>query len=282
MDQVFHYYLIAIIARAAGFSLTDATIIANASQYVDDCTKQCLPENLQLYATANYQPWSENIDDILLHFHFLPGNYYGDAPLFHPLLVTPNSFLVNAALNHGIKSGDIIQIGIASHSYADSYAHANFIGMQNSINGRYVLLNKRLPIIGHLHFANLPDHLHTIWHDSRLEDTHVNNMEKFFHCLHNLYQKYCHINSVKTQCHFIQKLQDSIGSPVLRSLASPIEHDINLYQNFFLNEFYEYLPTYNCVALHQSLGWQHAFCIASQKQKTIVQPFITQRLSLIR
>ena len=39
MQKDFHYYCIAILARAAGFGKSDALNIAYASQYVDDSTE---------------------------------------------------------------------------------------------------------------------------------------------------------------------------------------------------------------------------------------------------
>ena len=39
MDFDFHYYAVAVLARAAGFTSADALTIAYASQYVDHATE---------------------------------------------------------------------------------------------------------------------------------------------------------------------------------------------------------------------------------------------------
>ena len=39
MQKDFHFYCIGVLARAAGFSIDDALIIAYASQYVDNSTE---------------------------------------------------------------------------------------------------------------------------------------------------------------------------------------------------------------------------------------------------
>ena len=39
MQTDFHFYCVAVLARAAGFSPDDALVLAYASQYVDDATE---------------------------------------------------------------------------------------------------------------------------------------------------------------------------------------------------------------------------------------------------
>ncbi|HDQ73194.1 MAG TPA: hypothetical protein ENN19_14045 [Chloroflexi bacterium] len=160
MQMDFHYYCIAVLARAAGFNKEDALVIAYASQYTDDATESELIhldtddgnlrfdpvrtayEGLDLLGALN---WSAQ-KRVYIPFHFLPPRH------FAPENSDTFSFVTRPAV--GALSGDqrslgemlleqaasealcnnrrrLCRIGIALHTIADTWAHQQFSGRWN-------------------------------------------------------------------------------------------------------------------------------------------------------
>lgn len=104
MNLDFHYYGTYVAARLAGYDLDSAQTIAHAAQYVDDSNKSMLSDSLGHPYISDFSPiptgqsmwdmvdkdifWSEEalneIADIWVPFHFLPGNY-GIEPSFNDI-----------------------------------------------------------------------------------------------------------------------------------------------------------------------------------------------------
>ena len=149
IQKDFHYDVIYVLAKWAGFDSNEAFKLAYASQYVDDANNT---GRIKFTNKASYTRTSSahetldilnNANDVENHntwlpFHFLPGNagYQKEqAPAmdFENLLVcTSNSYVARDMIKEVIttcnKENGIYRFGIALHTYADTWAHHGFIG----------------------------------------------------------------------------------------------------------------------------------------------------------
>lgn len=180
MNLEFHYYLVNFIARKAGFSDPDAHILAYASQFVDN---NILPyevdtarETYRTIATQNWGFWGVSTPrEVYIPFHFFPGDpdHVGAARLdgrTNPLNCTPDSPGAKQLLISALKSRDLYRVGIALHTYADTWAHQNFTGIREEWN----ICDERslIPPIGHAQVMSAPDLLTAEWVDPRLDPEH--------------------------------------------------------------------------------------------------------------
>lgn len=159
MQQDFHYYCIAVLARAAGFSPRDALIVAYASQYTDDATES-IPVTLvdnesglvfkfdpvrTQYTGLKANSWTIQ-KQVYIPFHFLPplplqypylGGYLDFVPRHTFDFVTrPNSPLARQLLREAAAEPNLrrrlCRIGVALHTYADTWAHQYFSGREST------------------------------------------------------------------------------------------------------------------------------------------------------
>lgn len=121
--------------------------------------------------THHFGFWDKRQElEVWLPFHFFPaaktaGSLRKDGRV-SPYAVAANSAPVKELLIEALKSRNLYRIGIALHTYADSWAHQNFIG-QNSIFNRVLSLSP-IPPVGHAHFGSTPDVWGFDWIDGRL------------------------------------------------------------------------------------------------------------------
>ncbi len=205
MDIEFHYYMTNIIARRAGFTKDEAYKIAYASQYVDD---NCYCFTVNSGQKDHYENFISQTMNILKPkhellriypiFHFMPGEpsamtaYRRDGKQ-HLLNTTPGNENANALLDHAFKSSEdlrLYQIGVATHTFVDTWAHQNFVGWYDEFN--FLDGDIIIPDIGHaeaMHNPDLPAHL---WKDKRLTYglSHVNNINRFMDAGKSLFNKY--------------------------------------------------------------------------------------------
>lgn len=192
MDIEFHYYINYIIALAAGFSNEDAYKIAYSAQLLDDNTTEytITLRNGKVYTNQISQTFNLMIPVSRLYrlyrrFHFLPG----DNP-HSPYQTTPNSRRAKSMMANAMESGCPYLIGIASHSYADTWSHQNFSGRFDKNNAVIGFPEILIPNIGHADFGEQPDIVGLIWHDSRY-DLQINNSLRFLEAAKHLYYFYC-------------------------------------------------------------------------------------------
>ena len=204
MDIEFHYWITGWIARTAGFKTDEAKIIAYASQYVDDndiCF--CIRDR---NGSKNYRNFISQTMNILKPkqelmriypiFHFAPGDPGAKSARrrdgrVHLLNTTPDSENANKIIDEALKvSGEsrLYRIGIASHSYVDTWAHQNFVGWYDDFNR---VGSKLLPYIGHAQAGYRPDRVAHFWTDKRLEDREISNRNRFLEAAMALFNKYC-------------------------------------------------------------------------------------------
>jgi hypothetical protein len=157
MQKDFHFYCIAVLARAAGFDRRSALTIAYASQYVDDSTEGD-PIHIQVGDTNftidpvrtsyNVLKPNQGLESlgwgaqkrVHIPFHFLPPKRFRanqpDLP-FSYVTEAHSSFselLLDAAAAETHPIRRLCRIGIALHTYADTWAHHGFSGRKGAEN----------------------------------------------------------------------------------------------------------------------------------------------------
>lgn len=158
MNIDFHHGVTYIAARLAGFSESDAEIVAHSAQYVDDAinTGEIRFDNGMMYARIAsahrmldyHNARALDSHRVWLPFHFLPGNGGLDAECSTPAgseldfakraMCRADSPLARDMLRGTILRRDrphaLHRLGIALHVYADTWAHQGFVGFMSVIN----------------------------------------------------------------------------------------------------------------------------------------------------
>jgi len=214
MDIHFHYAAIKALASHAGFSRTECQTIAYASQYVDDATAY-KPLALDKDPGVDGIRFEDKVFDpictahkdldymrsvfrrrahllVYVCFHFVPSlRGATDAPGFRR--VSKNGSLARRLVREavaGVKHASakeertmaLIRLGIALHSFADTWSHQGFSGYRDNDNNdisnlqirkrgghwRDVdlvseLMSYAMPNIGHAETGELPDLCPVTW-----------------------------------------------------------------------------------------------------------------------
>jgi len=210
MDIEFHYYMTYLIAARAGFGSAQAVIIAQSAQEVDD---NHIPIEVSAGTSSAYTSTLSQTMDILhpRHnkriypiFHFIPGDPDSPSAARHDgrkskWVTTPNSQLANAMIDSALKSGNLYRIGASAHAYADTWAHQNFLGIDDNFNempldraksimGRIEDL-ATIAMVGHALAEHKPDIPGLIWNDPRLANPVVENTPRFLDAAEHLFRK---------------------------------------------------------------------------------------------
>jgi hypothetical protein len=198
MNLEFHYYIIYILCKEAGFSETESQIISYSSQYVDNnlISRQIKTGNTmyETIPTQNYGWWDDYyVKNVYLPFHFFPGDtdYNGTRRKdrkTNRLNCSPGSSRVKKLLIAGLETRNLYRIGIALHTYADSWAHQNFSGVDEDWN--IVDRNSLIPHIGHAQALTKPDGFTGTWQDPRLIDgnSNISNSDRFLKAARMIYK----------------------------------------------------------------------------------------------
>ncbi|MFC1884546.1 DUF6765 family protein [Thermodesulfobacteriota bacterium] len=204
MDIEFHYYMTFLIAGKAGFGEEDTFSIAYASQYVDDndIIYEIHKDKAQYYRnyisqTMNIMKPKPKLFRIYPLFHFIPGDplskeAFRKDGVLHWLNTTPDSENAKIILDSALRSRNNYRIGIATHSYVDTWAHQNFIGYYNEFNSMSGVLQRIAPNIGHADAGHNPDWPGLVWEDKRLltKNSRIDNKERFMKSAASLFTKY--------------------------------------------------------------------------------------------
>lgn len=214
MQKDFHFYAIAVLARATGFNVAESITIAYSSQYVDDSTEnkpiQIGKSFFDPARTAHFGVFSFDWNvqkQIFIPFHFLPAKK--DFFTQGSFVTEPNSELASSILQQAFDDTSEIRlhrIGIALHSFADTWSHRGFSGRHNTENNvSAIRIKKRsrfrteilkniyygvLPQIGHCEAGNCPDipYLHWKCKISKKQQE-SNNSSLFLDAAKVIYQK---------------------------------------------------------------------------------------------
>jgi len=208
MEKDFHYYLIYAIAKITGFEKAD--IIATSSQFVDDNNEgqfsidkrpALFPEKIRSNGGHYYPIMTQSLSTkslnsyvqkyVYVPFHFIPGD---NSVVFdgkkNRLSTTPGSPNATAVLRKALKSGNPYQLGIALHTYADTWSHQNFTGLQegwNSVYPWYNVFKSIVPNIGHAEAGHSPDVISEEWTDHRLGKK-IKNTKRTFTATAEIYK----------------------------------------------------------------------------------------------
>jgi hypothetical protein len=131
-EKDIHFYAVYYLARKAGFVREQAEQIAWASQRVDEKTplnhestcpdRRCVVERHGLLPALWHTFFARDLkDEPLMAYHFVSPN--GSAEV-----VKENNPEVQRVVSQARQSGDLMRLGIAMHTLADSYSHAGFVG----------------------------------------------------------------------------------------------------------------------------------------------------------
>ena len=163
MDIEFHYYMTYIIALRSGFKADDAYTIAYSSQYTDhndypyEIVDETFPYKNHISQTMDITKPKDELLRIHPYFHFFPGNkreivnnsYPRKDGKLHLLNTIPNNMNVKRLFTKSLKSIDFYKIGIATHTYADTFCHQNFVGFKECFNNMEGFLAQIIPSVGH-------------------------------------------------------------------------------------------------------------------------------------
>ncbi len=189
MNKEFHLNITHIVAAWAGLRGDELRVLVHASQLTDDNNmgykikegRRIVYEN-RISQTLN--PFRTKKKQLAVYplFHFIPGDpgFAGAKRVdgeTRPFNTTPDSENANRIIAAAISTNDFYQIGIASHAYADTWAHQNFVGFEDSFNGDSI--DDKWLNLGHFPAGKKPDNPTLVWKDDRLIDPDVNNMERF-------------------------------------------------------------------------------------------------------
>lgn len=202
MQTDFHFYCVAVLARAAGFTPDDALILAYASQYVDDATEgDLIPITVNggdirfdpvrtCYdglATVETLGWSGE-KKVFIPFHYLPPAIFDPKHAAAYTFITKSNspfaqMLLDRALEEPRKNRKrwLCRVGAALHTFADTWAHEFFSGRMkgdensaasitmfdrkgNPVSSKIEnIVYKILPAVGHGSVLFLPDIAYKIW-----------------------------------------------------------------------------------------------------------------------
>jgi len=201
MNLFFHYYTVWYLAQEAGFRDLECEILAYSNQYVDNnLIALTLKTEKGLFRTTPTQQfgfWDEDAPiQVYIPYHFLPGVPEEGAAKrrdgkINPLNVTPNSPIARELVENALKTRDLYRIGIALHTYADTWAHQDFTGKWENWN--ILSPSSALPGIGHAQAGRDPDQYNRLWHDSRLVDelSEISNNSRFLEAARQTYRFLC-------------------------------------------------------------------------------------------
>ncbi len=224
MDIEFHYYVTYLTALKAGFKREKAEIIATSAQLVDDNVEINLIENQKgeiyktyISQTANILKPKEELFRIYPIFHFIPGDPFAFSVqrkdgIMHLLNTTPDNDNARFLMERALDSNNLYRIGIAAHTYTDTWAHQNFTGYYSSFNGLSGVLEKVTPNIGHADAKHNPDLISNIWVDERLISAHqvVDNNTRFIEAVSYLldYLADYNKNQIKDKKTFLDRIKN--------------------------------------------------------------------------
>ena len=265
MDIETHYYVTFLIAKQAGFSTQDCYKIAYSSQYVDDNSN-----SYTIYNSDNHKKYSNIITQtcnifapksflkkVYTSFHFPPDPFLYRAMraakhrkdnTYHTMNTIAGGSLAHKVLSIALKSNNPYSIGIASHTFMDSWAHQNFTGTFHSFNSmlnrakKHHITNKyNMPLpccysIGHMDAADEADTINTQWQDDRLKQATIRNNSRFLAATIALLRQY---RSYGTS----NKENSNITDKKFMKLISQIFKDDNI-----RNRVESYYNIYNAIA----------------------------------
>jgi hypothetical protein len=206
MEKDFHYDVVYALAKLT--EMPRAEIVAYASQYVDDNSDEQFadgekragyPERLRTEDGYFYPLMTQCRDPesmtlfvqkyVFVPFHFLPGDdHVVIRGKKNPFAVTPDSARGNRIVSEALDSGDPYRIGIALHTFGDSWSHQNFTGLFEQWNS--LEPGDPVSMIGHGDAGKKPDMISESWADKRLGDVTIRNRERALEAFREIHARF--------------------------------------------------------------------------------------------
>ncbi len=257
MNSEFHYHITWLIAARAGLPPKDVKILATASQYTDDNDSIFEIDKNRPTAYRNYISQTMNILKpkaklirIYPIFHFIPGDPMAQSTWradgrMHWLNTTPDSENANRIIDAALTTGDLYRIGIATHGYADTWAHQNFTGYYNEFNSMTGPLSVAIPNIGHAEALHSPDEIALVWKDTRLIKKRVDNRKRFLDAAVCILRKLAQYADPKITKKELKKREKELKNDLDTCIGR--QDQTNHYANERINR-------YNTLATHPEYG----------------------------
>lgn len=155
MQIDFHHAVTYVAIRLGGMSHEEACTVAHAAQYVDDATTdgplgfttgERYIRVTSAHKTLDIKDNADHADNRLVWvpFHFLPGNAAppagcgADEAFTRRMMCKPDSAVARQMVRDCIARKDLPfalhRFGIALHTYVDTWAHQQFVGMICDLN----------------------------------------------------------------------------------------------------------------------------------------------------
>ncbi|RPJ06186.1 MAG: hypothetical protein EHM28_10570, partial [Spirochaetaceae bacterium] len=201
MNIEFHYYILYILAKHAGLPEYDCITLAYSSQYVDNnLVGHRIHTDTRVYETSvthNYGWWSDWFPaHVYIPFHFFPGDLSCKGARrkdgkTNTLNCTAGGAFVRGLVRRAFDTKNLYRMGIAIHTFADSWAHQNFTGGNDSWNT--ISQDSPIPKVGHADAISQPDIMTLKWIDPRLdgEGQYIDNLVRFLDAAANIYSYLC-------------------------------------------------------------------------------------------
>lgn len=203
MQKDFHYNIIYALTKEAGYKDSEALIIAYASQYVDDNTDReytiadgdkefyvSFPDKIGKSGDFYFPIITQAVDItsfklntqrcVYAPFHFIPGdnNVVIDGKK-NPLCTTRGCKNAVILIQEAIKRNDFYRMGVALHTYADTWSHERFSTFREDWNKVHKSIIAGLPPnIGHAEVFHKPDEISVEWIDKRFGKEKIDNGER--------------------------------------------------------------------------------------------------------
>jgi hypothetical protein len=146
MEKDFHFYTIYVLCRANGMSSDVAKVVAYSSQHTDDANDGHVLEfrnggRFEQVMTAHRFLAQGSLStatqyDIYLTYHFIPGNH--GARFQEKLVCRRDSVIAKRMVSEPSrlqgKPYQLHRLGIALHTYADTWPHGDFSGAVTELN----------------------------------------------------------------------------------------------------------------------------------------------------
>ncbi|NDY58647.1 hypothetical protein G3N56_18080 [Desulfovibrio sulfodismutans] len=201
MEIDFHHHATYLIAVLAGIAPHEAAVLAHACQLTDDNTRTCrIDHGLASTFVTTISQAADPLrcpgvsQRIFCLFHFPPGNPEAARNLrrdgqTHPLVCTPGGEAADRLLDTALASGDLYRLGLACHTFADAFAHQNFVGGTTAFNGLRPGPHGPIPRLGHEDAGAAPDDPLACWTDPRLREPVVRCAGRFLDAARGLYRR---------------------------------------------------------------------------------------------
>jgi hypothetical protein len=202
MQKDFHYDIVYALAKEAGYENNESYIIAHSSQYVDDNTDReysvfdshgefyvDFPETIGKSGDLYFPIITQAVDItafeltiqryVFSPFHFIPGE--NDVEINgkkNPLCTTRGCANAVSLVKESVKNTDPYSMGVALHTYADTWSHERFSAFHEDWNKVYKSVLKSIPPnIGHAEVFSKPDEISLVWEDKRFKKK-IDNRER--------------------------------------------------------------------------------------------------------